>query len=404
MAYRTLTSLSLTAAAALALVPDAAEACSPDPCWGLARVQEISAVNAAAIPVAGVLVLQAAVSGDLPDADIVAGLKLEVTRDGQPVAGDVETTDFPGVLVWRPAEQLGPGAYQAVGSFDNPDDDGGYDYGDLCGPDLIELDFEFAAVAEQVEPLAPPTVTAEHSRTLAASEDVGDLVCCDGAFPTENDLCGEPFGSYWSEGQCAAHSGHGWLDVQLTAQSPASPSTAGLLATTLRVDGEVAWRGLGGPLSIHRDHPVCFVVEHTNLASGESVASAEGCEGQDEAELLGPQQIDPLEQLAGCVGEPYTCVVVDEPFPRHWDAAQCSPFAPEEETTGPTTSDSEGGEGSAGSEGSEGSEGEGSSGDDGGLGDDVDLKGCGCTSGPADPGALLALAGLGLVARRRRRR
>ncbi len=394
-----------------ALVPDEARACS-DICGGLAYFDDVQPVNAAAIPIDGVLVLRAT-GRDLEDADLIASLELTVTRDGQPIAGAVEATAGVGVLVWRPSLPFEPGAHAVHTSFANPDNDDPYAAG--CGPEDGESDFEFLVEDAPAQPLVPPVVTHEQSVSLQGSLDLKDLVCCDGAFPEENGggSCGSEQ-SYWFEGQCASLLATGLLQIELTAQPQQDLATSGLLLRSFLVDGVPEVIGVADQASSRFDHLFCTQVELLNLATGETSISEQVCHGQELAAQLGPQVVDPTIELAGkCEGPLYTCAIIGE-FPARWDPETCTPLEAEETTNGPTSSDSQSATDSADVEsdsdpttagpGSDttptsDSETDGASGGQDGLID----HGCACDSGPGDPAALLGLLGLGLLARRRRR-
>src|SRR5688572_22081604 len=109
--------LVLTAAA----LPDEAEACAGyyAPCDDVEAWLDLAPRNADKIPVDGVLVLQGTYPGVDPDMAIDS-IVLEVTLDGQPIAGALETTPHRGTLVWRPTDPWTAGAtYQLVGTVTN---------------------------------------------------------------------------------------------------------------------------------------------------------------------------------------------------------------------------------------------------------------------------------------------
>lgn len=404
MAYlRTTLNLSLALASLVAIVPNAAEACSPDPCWfDYKWLDSIAPVNHAEVPADGVLVLQG-VLGGIASLDLAAQLGITVTRDGQPVAGALANAELPGVVVWRPDGPLIAGAtYQVSGAFNNSADP--VELG--CAEQVLALEFEFTAV-DAAEPLAAPQVAAEAAIKLDPSQSLGDLVCCDGAIPYTYDCAPGP---EWGQGACAPNKGVGFLQVQVDATSPLAPATAGLLATVVRIDGEEVARGLQPSFSIRLDSPACIVVEQVSLASGETIAAAEQCVGQEFTDQLGLQILDPVAALEGqCSGPLYTCELLD----GAWDENDCHdledeppPVESESDSDSegePTTSVSESDGESSGDSASSGTgEPEPSSDSDDPSGDDK-VVGCGCNSTTADPTALLGLLALGAVIRRRRR-
>lgn len=396
MAYlRTFATLTCLVAA-IAAVPTDAEACSPDPCYfDVTWISDIAPVNNLAVPRDGVLVLAATAGGERPVGDLAGALAVNVTHAGEPVLGTLENPGVPGVVIWRPMEPLQAGAtYDVSGTFHNPAD--AVEVG--CGDASIDMAFAFDAV-DVAEPLAAPSVVAEASAELVLAEDLGHLVCCDGAMPSQIDCGGED--AYWSEGACASTRGIGYLQLHVTAESPLPPATAGMLATIVRTDGEEAYRGLDRSFDQRRSGPVCVVVEQLDLASGLTIAAEEQCVGQDLADQLGPKDLDPRDVLADqCQGALYTCELLPDAYPTQWDPEQCEDVAPVVESDGEPTSSSDGDSDSEGSA-SAGESGESESDDSGGL--DDDKQGCGCNSRAADPAGLLGLVVLAALARRRRR-
>ncbi len=401
-----------------ALVPDEAEACSPDPCFSSATfLEDLQPLNAGAIPIDGVLVLQAT-GRNVDDADLLATIDLEVSREGVPVAGAIETTQAEGILVWRPAAPLVPGEHALNIHFENIDDEYGYN----CGPASVDSFAQVTVVDQMAQAIGQPQIEHKQSVELFALRGLDDLVCCDGAFPQNGDYCGySDYDSYWSEGECASHRGEGFLRVDIALDTQLDPATSGVVLRTFFVDETPISRGIVDQSSTQQDNPFCTHVELQNLASGLVVVSEPQCHGDEVADLLGPQPMDAKAALAGkCSGPLYTCEVIEGPLSR-WDPANCTPFAPEEETdSGPTTSESESqsdsdptagpgsdsdptaGPGSdttptSGSAGEGGSDSAGDGGQDG-----LVEHGCACDSGTGDPTALLGLLGLGLLGLRRR--
>ncbi|WAS98883.1 MYXO-CTERM sorting domain-containing protein [Nannocystis punicea] len=389
------------------LVPNEAEACSPDYCSYVEAWSSLEVLHAS-IPTDGVLLLQGVRHGDLAEEDWLDKVDLTVTRDGQPIAGAVEAAGVRDVLLWRPAEPLEPGDYKVVGSVDNPDDLP-YEY---CGPDLLEFDLGFQVEAGSSAPLSSPEATITETLIVGASEDLEDFVCCDGAMPYSYSFdCGGS-GTYveWSEGFCAARRGFGSLQVQATVAVELPPSTAAMVVRELLVEGQPFRPGFYDSLTVQSSEPICVAVQLRNLATGETALSQETCHGADVVAQLGDHAIDPAPALAAeCAEGAYTCALTEDGW--QWDAAHCTPWPAEGETTGdptggPTTggpdsdsSDSASSDGSDGSDGSESSEGPASGGQDG-LVD----HGCACDSRAPSPLGALMLLGLGLLRPRRRRR
>ncbi|MDC0669775.1 hypothetical protein [Nannocystis radixulma] len=400
--------LTLALAGAAAVVPNEAEACTPGYCAYTDAWQGLEPINAQAIPSDGVLLLQGARTGNSSEDDWLDKVELTVTRDGQPIAGAVEASGVRDVLLWRPAAPLEPGDYKVVGGLDNPEYDVVYEY---CAVDL-ELDFEFSVDAEPSAPLSPPQVGTQPTLSVRESDDLEDLVCCDGAMPYSYAFdCGGS-GEYvaWGDGFCTGLRGFGTLRVQVSIGTDLPQSTSALVMREVLVDGSPQRGELVDVQTAHLTKPACVAVRLTNLATGESVQSEESCHG-DEPEIaaqLGDHAIDPGPALMQqCSQGAYTCELL--PDQGRWDPDNCAPWPGEEATTGdPTEGPTTGGptsEGSAGSEGSEGGgESEGTDGPASGGADELVEHGCACDSRTPSPFGALALLGLGLLRPRRRRR
>lgn len=392
--------LSALALTAVIVVPGESEACEPDPCFNSGVIDTLVPVNAAQIPSDGVLVLRADGRGLVDTWSDV--LTLDVSLDGQPVAGAFESV--PGIgdaLLWRPAVALVPGVYTASGTVDNADD---LDY---CAED-IELDFEFTVDAEPSTTLIAPEVVASEAVVLDLSRELEGLVCCEDVVPVYfPDTCGEINGPSYPQGGCGVFKGEGRLTVSLAIAPKLPVATVGLLAYSLVIDGADVDHVLSPQLEHSSTAPVCTQVRVTNLATGETAITDELCHGEALADKLGPQVIDPTAELT-CEGVLQTCEV--EPNSTVWDPNNCTPWPGEGETGTPTEG------GSDDSDGSDGSEGDADSGSASASGTDTDTdtdtgagpgeqdggeKGCGCTSGAAE-GSWGLLGLLGLLARRRR--
>jgi len=383
MNYRSCLTPALALVGGLLLHVHRASACDPDPCFDADLWETLQPVNAALIPSDGVLVLQGSNDGDA--ASWLADIELEVTLGGIPVDGALEAPGIDGVLVWRPAAPLQAGMHVVKGSVDNPDD---LSY---CAEDLA-LDFEFMVDAGISVPLTPPLVTAMELVTLTPVVDLNSIVCCEGVVPEVSlDSCGGG-GVYYQEGGCGSTSGTGWLDVDLPIAPMLPVATAALLSFMLKVDGEAVGTTLSPQFSWRSKNPFCTEVTATNLATGESVTTEKVCHGDEVSDQLGPQELDPRDEIT-CAEPLQTCE--PDALEETWDLTKCTPWAGKDEESGTPT---EGGSDGAGSEGSGGSGGSGGSAGE----DDVVGRGCGCVGGES-PGPW-ALALLGVAGLRRRRR
>jgi MYXO-CTERM domain-containing protein len=370
----------------LAGSPDAElESCPypSDPCYGQDVWTDLAPHNQAKIPSDGVLVLRGNHVGGA-DADSLGTIELTVTKDGQPIAGALEATSAHGVLVWRPTDPWEPGAaYALTGAVTNPPDDD-YSYG-YCAPETIPLAADLVIDAAPAEALAAPSVTVVQQVTQSPVINLASLACCEGATPSGSYAgCGGYYVNFDPE-VCAPTTANGTLQLEISATPAAAAPTAQQVVYTLLVDGAAQAQRLDEPVFslFGLGAPVCVKVVAEDLASGAKVESDEQCHGQDVADQLGPQTLDPAAEL-GC--EVFTCEVLND----GWDPMACTPLDPPAPTTGAPTE--------AGSE-SEGS-GDASSGDTAG---EDDAKSCACASEPRGDAALIALAGVVGLTRRRRR-
>ncbi len=380
MGYRSCLAPALALVGALLLHVHTASACDPNPCFDADLWETLQPVNAALIPSDGVLVLQGSNDGDA--ASWLEAIEVEVSFGGIPVDGALEAPGIAGVLVWRPAAPLQAGVHVVKGSVDNPDD---LSY---CAEDLA-LDFEFMVDAGLSVPLTPPSVTATELVTLTPLVDLTSIVCCDGVMPEVGfDSCGGGE-VYFQEGGCGSLSGTGWLDVELPIAPMLPVATAGLLSFTLKVDGEAVGTTLSPQFSWRAQNPFCTEIEARNLGTGDTVTTAKVCHGDAVSGQLGPQELDPRDDIT-CKQSLQTCE--PDALEEAWDPSKCTPWPGMDEESGTPT---EGGSDSAGS---------GESGGSGGSAGEDDLvgKGCGCVGG--DPPGAWALALLGIAGLRRRRR
>jgi len=347
-----------------------------EPCYNVDAWQYLAPVNAAKIPSDGVLVLQGEHKGDYAAA--LPPIELLVTKDGQPLAGALETTSLHGVLVWRPLDPWEAGAtYALSGTVTNATDDS------YCGPMMIAIEATLNIDVAPGAALGPAEFVGATEVQISPVVALDTLACCEGATPSMGygyGGCGGA-GVYWDPNECAPTEARGYLSVQIDGEPAASGAAAAQILYTLQVDGGLASRALAPEFSVVRDTPFCAVIEATDLASGAVTQGQKHCFGEAVADMLGPQPLDPAEKLQ-CALE--NCA--DEN--GGWDPMMCAPLDPD----APTTSDSDDGE----------SSGPGSDSDTAGEGEDD--KGCSCDAQSTGDAGLLALVGVvGLAGRRRRR-
>lgn len=383
MAYEKIQALTIAfPIVTAALAPNTAEACpGPDPCAAEDFWSDLVPVNAAQIPSDGVLVLR----GDHQngsDEDWLAKIELTVTKDGQPIAGALETTSQHGTLIWRPEAPWEPGAtLQMSGKIPNPEFDGYYE----CADAEIVFAADLVIDSEPAAPLGAVEFTAMQSVALYPEVSFETLVCCPGATPSHGyaGCYGGNNDIYWDHDECAPTVEHGYLLVQMEGEAATTGPASLQVIYTLKVDGAATATSGAPQFNTYQDKPFCAVIEAQDLASGEVTASAEQCFGQDIADQLGVLTIAPPDKL--------TCPLENCANGDGWDPAMCTPFEPE---PAPTTSDTEA-TADVTDTGSSGGASD-TSGQDGGE------KGCACDVGPGGEAGLLALVGLLGAARRRR--
>ena len=315
-------------------------------------------VNAALIPVDGVLLLQGDNYAYDDVFDWAAQISLEVTLSGQPVAGAVEETSAPGVFAWRPAQLLEPGAtYEVTGMVDNLAEV------EHCGEDFA-VGFEFTVGVGKIMPLPPPVVVASEAFVVSPHLGLEDLVCCEGAVPARRTVECESFLEY-PEGACAAKEGHRSRRVTLDIMPQVDAATAGQLAYVVWIGNMRDSLGLNPQWARSFKGEFCHDIGTINLATGDVGWALMGCLGAAPLDQIGDVEIDPRAEIT-CTAPLQTCEI--DWNEEAWDLDRCMPWPPESEPEAPTT-----GEPMSGS--SQGSL-ESSAGED----DPVD-QGCACDGG-----------------------
>lgn len=360
-----------------ALAPDSAEACPyVYDCESVPSWSTLTLRNAAKIPTDGVLVLEGTRHGE---GDPLAGLTIEVTKDGQPIAGALETTPHRHALVWRATEPWEPGAsYYVDGTISNPG------VNSYCA---VEEDIFGGDIFVDMVPsgaLAVPEFTGTATQFQALDFSLETIACCVGADPPElaPDYCGGYYINF-DTGTCGPTKASGSFSLELISAAVADEPASLEVLYTVKFDGEIRGTSFMPSASFYGiTEPACVTLEALDLGTGTMTVSAEQCFGDDFAAELGPQTLVPD---LGCPLE--QCAVMG----MTWDKTMCTPFesGPASDSDTPTSGDSDPGTGESGSE----------SGDT-----DPDLddeKGCACNETGA-PSALLLVTPLLLAGRRRR--
>lgn len=347
-----------------------------DPCADFDGWTKFELLSGGTIPTDGVLVLQGEFRGALPPGPET--VVLTVTSEGVPLAGSVEASEFPWIVLWRPDTAWTPGAEVAIeGAATNADGD----INDACLLAELPVSGSVTIAEGPGEALKPVEISATETLEVLPTISLATLACCPGAAPGfVSDFCGGQGGyvSFDPE-QCAPTEGTGVLSLALTGTPAATGGQAAQVRYRLRVGDSHTLLSELPEFSRNTIEPLCLAIDAFDLATEEVVPGVEACFGEAVADQLGPQVLDPEAVLTGC--EPRTCPLSDDGM--SWDLEACG-----EDVGLPTGGPVE-------------SEGSGSSGETGAQDDGE--KGCACDATAGSPG-LLGLAGLGLLGLRRRRR
>jgi len=363
MAYDVRMLPDLLAALALSFPIPAAEVGCPgyyyDPCDLIEFWSTLAPVNAAQIPSDGVLVLQGAYHGTWDD-DALASVELAVTLAGEPVAGALERSPAPGVLVWRSAAPLTPGAvYELSGSVSNMNPPGV-----TCAASTVPIAGDLVIAAEPGAPLGQPGLSGTPSVSIEPIVKLSTLACCKGEQPNYYvGSCDGPSLSF-DPAVCAPIRGIGYLSVAFTGTPAAEGPAAKQILYTLRNVDAPAIMSLEPVFEWTAEGPFCAALEALDLASGVITTSESLCFGDMLVDELGPQDIAVPETLTCALRQ---CEVVED----GWNLKNCDAVDPAADSS------------------------------TAGGGDDGD-KGCGCDSGGSGGGAaLLGLLGVLGLGRRR---
>jgi MYXO-CTERM domain-containing protein len=388
---------------AAALVPDDAEACPyyGDPCQDVDAWLDLAPRNAEQIPVDGVLVLQGNPVG-APALDTVA---LEVTLDGQPIAGALEPTPHPGALVWRPTEPWQAGAtYQLAGTVTNPE--GAFE---CAAPELLlAADLNIDTVPGAA--LVAPDFSGETMFSKNPIISIQSLACCEGTpGPYEGyGGCGN-ISIDFDPAECAPTMATGSFNLAVLGQPAADGPAAGQIVYTRKVGGLPEGTALDpGADFFALQTPICVSFDATDLVTGAVLSSPEQCFGEDLVDQLGPQSLDPSETLSCSLeqcGASGTCTPLD-PDPDTTDTTDTDPNGDSESDsdtdpteTPPTSSDTTP-DSTSEDPGTTAADSETAPTDPNEEGD----KGCACATTRSPPSLAAALLTLGLLTLPRRRK
>lgn len=354
-----------------------------DPCEGYDGWLEVSLLSTGTIPSDGVLVLQASWRGPVPPGPETITLTADGNTDAEPLTGTTEATEFPGVFIWRPDGAWTGSLMTISGVASNAG------VASECLLAELPIAGEVMIDAAPGAALTPVDIDAVEMFELVPQISLETMACCPGATPTYGyGGCYSEPGVDFDPSQCTPIAATGVLRLTLTGTPAATGPVAQQVMYVLRLDGDDVASfdptfGLAGP-----EAPQCASIDAVDLGSKAAVKGAEECFGATFAEQVGPQALDPTAALS-C--ELQVCAVEEDG--DQWDLEMCTPFG------GSGDVPTEGGGEETG--GTDGTDDEGRTSDDESGGQDDD-KGCACDATGGPPG-LLALAGLALLGRRRRR-
>ena len=413
------TCVGVCAIGAFLAQPQVSQACSPDPCQWSSRFAYVD-LRTQTVGEGGVLVFEGSQGPDYGiEQSMLGAINLRASVGDTQIPGQLELIDGFAGFIWRPDTPLSAGSQLDVQlTIDNAAIDS-----EQCGEEMITLtgsvDVDFSASATP----STPSVTTQPSVEIVPSRQLDTLVCCDGAYPVEEPLCGTYSEVYWgTEGECFAFEGTGTITVEIDLDVNAGAPSPVEEDDTLRrlvKNGEPLAMTMGNrSFALSDTEPFCFTVEAISASSGEVVQTQEQCFGDDMLDSLGPQRIDVEADLARCEGDAYVCEPIDHDFGgQAWDEDNCTPWDDVEPTTG--TESASGSDSSSGSDSGSGS-GSGSGpgpGSGSGPGSDSDSDtdaedttgltdrgdGCACSTSSDSPSSGWMWLGLGLLGLRRRR-
>ena len=385
------------AAATLFAIPTPAEACSPIPDPGF--YPQLADSERTGVPTDGVIAFRADAYGEIDEA--LALLSIEVTQDGLPVTGAIETieistsdsfgtvTDL--FVVWRPEVAFAPST-DYVASIAIAD---GFD--PKAPPTVTTLDISTGAGA------AGPLPTLEVSSVELAAEPygTGPRVCCDDGNSCGFALCEAPEVA----DRPVLRATVGVAEDPMAAQAYVRLSSGvddalaedGIGGIAAEVGGTTFQRTFDGAAGNY-----CFGAELVSLIDGSVQPIVSQCQAHGDLELTTGDNTGFGAFLEQCIGDPY------------WEDTE-EPYEPDG-STGSDGGDADGGDADGGdadggdadggdADGGDADGGDadgGSDGDGGGL--DDDKGGCACTVDEGGSGwpalAIFVVAGAWLRRRR----
>ncbi len=361
----------LAAALAAWSAPDLARACSTVFCYDTGAFGPFSVANET-LRTNGVLLIasQLAPGRHLTVEEAQALVDIVVTNEaGDEVKGTFD--GVPGAYVWRPLDPLTVGEVLTVDFAVSEDN--------CFGPD--EGSTTVTVIPAATPPLPSATVTFEQEYYFDDRENLDNVVCCNGAYPST--YCDR----LDFEGYCAVAAGTGYAQATLTIED-FDPAFAATTRIDLVVDGKVVESRSGPNIPGRPDFwvskPNAFEVTTrvVDVATGEELEGDAFIADGDGLGQLGPRPLDvDAELAANCETLPYVC----EHDGSDWIKTACTPYWDDEAGSSsgttdvepePTTTDIGTSSGSGGDAAAE------------------DAAGCACTGGGFPANSSLMLLGL----------
>lgn len=281
-------------------------------------------------------------TGGYPDRQrVFEALSIEVrTSDGSELAGELRFEHA--LLVWDPGCAL-PEGEKLTATFELD-----RDHADLedCGDAENSFTSErFEVVPRDLSPIGASSACFTSLYTFTPDDDVGALVCCDGAYPSQEEWVGscdeDDHGPVMvGEGACSTRTGTGSVKTRFELPMPTEASdAANLVARLVFADGSTIERLMydedrssGSIPTIFREHDDAADVrlELVSLATGQVIAGETIRSDGGAPTALGHQSLDIQDSLdATCTGMPYVCSDFWDGDIRAWNPDDCQAFEPE---------------------------------------------------------------------------
>jgi len=265
--------------------------------------------------------------GLLDDTEALSFVTVEITENGNPIAGELVLTDvLDGRALWIPDAPMTVGA--TVEASVTVDNDGvSPDGANQCN---VQSDPSFVfEIGEEPGPLVVPDVDVDATYFTAEHRTLETLRCCDSSFPRENS-CLEVV----SDGSCASEVEIGYAAAEFQLREALPEALAARVALRLLADGEVvtALPAQAGHIGLSRPSRWAGQLELLDLVTGEAVTSEVHMVGADETRPIGEHEVDAAAKLE--CSSPYVCEIVTGDDGAQWDPTACEPMPESVEDSG----------------------------------------------------------------------